>query len=496
MGVMQFLVPRRDRIGAEVTQRAYFSGMDEVPWLTRIQWSDQGLTVERVERDSGNFYLPYGVPGHGELMLSTACLRDRAVPYHLDVEIARGTLNRLRNQLHAMLTGGLTPSSGTLAAVQESIGHLSQAVTTQNQPETASLHAIKATQAALRGIDQLSSSYVTHTLGTRRSSGGKLGTLWGINLGTTLPGNTLTAQLGSTFNTIQIPLSWRDIESQEGQRDFSRCDAQIEWARSHGFKVCGGPLLAMDRGSLPDWMYLFGQEDIDSFRACVAEHLQAVVARYRGKVNLWICGAGLNLENELGHTEEERLHLAVLTIDAIRKQDPRAPIVLSIDQPWGAFLNRAEYELSPLHFADALVRADLGLAGLGLEMNIGYYPGGSEPRDPLEFGRQMDRYSMLGLPLLASLTVPSNATPDSRALRKCQTIPFAANGTLTPDAQRKWGEQILPMLLAKQAVQGLLWNQLRDSQPHAYPRGGLFDDREQAKPIVEVLKALRHDNLM
>ena len=35
--------------------------------------------------------------------------------------------------------------------------------------------------------------------------------------------------------------------------------------------------------------------------------------------------------------------------------------------------------------------------------------------------------------------------------------------------------------LAKPMVQGVIWNQLRDSDPHDFPHGGLFDDRRHAE---------------
>jgi hypothetical protein len=41
----------------------------------------------------------------------------------------------------------------------------------------------------------------------------------------------------------------------------------------------------------------------------------------------------------------------------------------------------------------------------------------------------------------------------------------------------------------------LLWNQLLDSQPHALPHGGLFDEKDQPKPILELLQKLRRENL-
>ena len=121
-------------------------------------------------------------------------------------------------------------------------------------------------------------------------------------------------------------------------------------------------------------MYLWGEEDEDNFRSCVAEHIQAVVSRYRGKVQLWQCAARLNIKNDFDHGEEERLRLAVLAIESIRRVDPRTPVVITIDQPWGGLHESQGVRALTVHFADALVRAEMGLAGIGLEINFGYMP--------------------------------------------------------------------------------------------------------------------------
>ena len=81
--------------------------------------------------------------------------------------------------------------------------------------------------------------------------------------------------------------------------------------------------------------------------------------------------------------------------------------MISFDQPWAEYLAKEDFDLSPLHFADALVRADLGVAGVAMEMNLGYWPGGTQPRDLLAISRHLDRWSLLGIPLLAYLTLPS-----------------------------------------------------------------------------------------
>ncbi len=491
MGLLHFLVPRRDRVGANAAQRAYFAGMDAVPWTSRIRWNDEGLVLERDTFESGNFYVPYVVAGRGELMLSTASLMERPRPYHLHVELARGTLNRLRNQI-----AYAPPPAGSALArhLEAARDALSRAVTHRTNIDEAARLAEVSIAESLAAIDLLAAAQAEQWIAARRTGGVRLSTLLGVNLGDWKPAGPVANLLSSAFNTVQIPLTWRDLEACEGHRDFSAADAQIDAARLNGFKICGGPLLTLDKQSLPDWTYLFGEDDIDTFRACVAEHIQAVVSHFRGRVHLWVCSSGLNIESKFIPSEEERLRLAVLTIDSIRRQDPRSPIVLSIDQPWGAFMNRHECDLSPLHFADALVRAELGLAGLGLELNVGYMPDASEPRDALEFGHEMDRYASLGLPLLLSLTAPSADTVDAKATRRCEVTRYASQA-VSPESQRQWAEQILPTLLARQPVQGILWNQLFDSRPHAFPHGGVIDDHDRPKPLLNYLEQLRRTHL-
>ena len=43
------------------------------------------------------------------------------------------------------------------------------------------------------------------------------------------------------------------------------------------------------------------------------------------------------------------------------------------------------------------------------------------------------------------------------------------------------------MLLAKQPVQGIIWNQLLDSQPHAYPTAACSTPQDRPKPILGLL---------
>jgi hypothetical protein len=51
------------------------------------------------------------------------------------------------------------------------------------------------------------------------------------------------------------------------------------------------------------------------------------------------------------------------------------------------------------------------------------------------------------------------------------------------------------LALAKPGVQGVVWNQICDSQPHRFPHGGLFDAAGRVKPALAALAALRQTYL-
>jgi hypothetical protein len=126
-----------------------------------------------------------------------------------------------------------------------------------------------------------------------------------------------------------------------------------------------------------------------------------------------------------------------------------------------------------------------------LELNVGFHPGGTLPRDPVDISRQLDYWSLLGLPLHVSLCVPSSPHDDPLARRRVRLAPES----WSLKAQQSWVAQVVPLLLAKPYVQGVIWNQLRDCEPHEFPHGGLFDLRRQPKPALRTLTSIRQAHL-
>jgi hypothetical protein len=189
--------------------------------------------------------------------------------------------------------------------------------------------------------------------------------------------------------------------------------------------------------------------------------------------------------------EESRLQLAAKAITTMRQLDPTTPLVVSFDQPWAEYLVEQDHDLAPWHYADALVRADLGISGFGLEINAGYWPRGSAHRPAFEYGRLIDQWSQLGLPLMVLLTAADAETEDPKALKAIRAELIQSAEDEKQDSQVAWASLVAPLLLARPSVQVLLWNQLCDSEPHDFPRSGLFDAKNKAKPTLALLRELR-----
>ncbi len=402
-------------------------------------------------------------------------------------------VNNLRNQIAQWEMMGLVVPNSLRGKVLEATSDFARAATTQEDVPAAANWAEHSLVTSFIAMRQLTSEYVEQAIAIRRTQQRQFASWFGVHLGGQLPKANVARQLVNTFNMVSLPLTWRKIEVVEGRRDWTDADAQVDWAHSVGLRICAGPLLELDDRGVPDWTYLW-EGDFDSLLSFMLDHVRAVVERYRGKVHLWQVAARMTHGHALGLSEEARLQLAAKAITTVRQLDPATPIVVSFDQPWAEYLANEQLDLAPMHFADALVRADLGLSGLGLEINVGYQPGGSLQRGPLAISRLVDNWSLLELPLLIALTFPSSAGEDRHANGKVEVL-SSGQDEVTPQSQRDWIKEHVPLLLAKNAVQIVLWNQLSDAAPHHYPHSGVFDAADKPKPALEALRKIRQQYL-
>src|SRR5262249_23241357 len=128
MGQLRFLVPNRERVSPTAIESAHCTGRDHLPFIGHAATSANGeLVVEREDSESGTFNILWPLAERGNLLLTTATLLERPDPYHLPVELARGTLNRLRNLLADWEASSLAVPDQVRADLAESLAAFVQA---------------------------------------------------------------------------------------------------------------------------------------------------------------------------------------------------------------------------------------------------------------------------------------------------------------------------------------------------------------------------------
>lgn len=476
MGVIRFETPHPEQLPPSAAEVAYFVGRDEIPSRSRLERRNSELRLTRHETESGNLIVPWTVPHYGQVALQTGTLIERDRPYLLNLELARGTINRIRQHAAQWSGAGMVLPDDFQTTLRDAIGLLAKSATRQEDRISSTEFADLALTESIRAEALLAQAYAVQSAQARRLQTPRTAPLLGVRLDERVPEGLSADSLADACNSFSIPLSWRSIELERGQRNWAKSDALLGWAQAHGAKICAGPLVSLRADSLPLWI-VNGDTDFDGLLDAMSEHIRAVVERYRGRVHLWHSAEGVNSGDALPLAEDQRLRLAVRALEAVRASDPRGATIVSFGQPWGESLRSQSLQLAPIHFADALSRGDLGMAGIGLEIELGLGADQTLPRGPLEFCRQIDRWSVLNLPLVLLLAVPSE-------------------GTYPPKGQAAWLEEFLPVLLGKQFVQAIYWSRLRDPS-HAQPGAnaalsyGLIDKWEQPKPALGVFARLK-----
>jgi hypothetical protein len=342
---------------------------------------------------------------------------------------------------------------------------------------------------ALDAVESLATAFAAQAVAARQASGELQGVLLGSRLADLPTEPDAIAAFETTFQAAHVPITWREVEPVEGTFQFDAIQRRLDWCESRDLRVFAGPLLRLDAPGVPDWLALW-EGNLESLKELLGRFVERTVARFRDRVAVWQCAARINLGDAFRMGEEDRLRLTVHAVESARRADPQANLALVFDQPWADYMARQEALLGPFDFADALVRASLGLGGLFLELHVGY-AGGIFPRTLLAFSRMIDRWSVLGLPLYISLAFPGAEGADPAAPRGPKLLPADTPEGWTSAAQARWIERLVPLLLAKPAVKGLFYSELRDAEPHELPHSGLIDAGGRAKPALSALARLR-----
>jgi len=178
--------------------------------------------------------------------------------------------------------------------------------------------------------------------------------------------------------------------------------------------VTAGPVIDFSSAQMPDWLWLY-ERDLRSLDKFMSNYLGNALRRYRKRVRRWLLTSASNSAAVLSLGEEELLWLTIKLVQVARQIDPGLELSVGLSQPWGEYMAVEERTHSPFIFADTLIRSELNLSALDVELLMGIASRGSYCRDLLDTSRMLDLYALLGVPLRVTLGLPSSSVPDPHA---------------------------------------------------------------------------------
>lgn len=495
MGSLRFSLPESNRVIVDRPELIYLAGHDGIPLKTSREREGNLLTLEREENDSGKLYAPIRRSCGRVVLLPTGTVVPREQPYRLLLELARGAIDRLRNQHDLWIRCGFEFSPAVTAEIHDVAQSFCQAAVIQDRPQECDEKAGEALRESLQAIDRLEAEYAEQVLALRRQQTEPTTTLYGTRLPDLASVSPATASLDDealnlhpdAFDTVYLEVNWSRYEQTPDQIDLAPLINRVRRFRDQGYRVAVGPIIRVDEQLLPK--FIMDATDFEFVRARFSKFSEKVTRAIGNDVDLLDVFGGLNSKVDLELPIDYRLRLAIDAIEAAQRANPEAPLLIGFDQPWCEGSDR-ELCLSPLQCADAIVRANLEVAGFLLEVNWGITPSGTTPRDVLQLHTMLDLWSQFELPLILSLAIPSccDADPAARFPDDCVGHCDAATAAQQQSIELR---TLVKFLLAKPIVQGIIWNQLHDGTRHRFRHCGLLQADGTPKPAFHTWRELR-----
>ena len=501
MGQFQFHITKdlRETVPDHVWNSAHFCGPHGTPWQSQTEYNDESLTIRTKIPASGKIQILWPIDGLGTRLLSTCSLSSSDTKqFHLPIELARGSCHRARTLSSAWELSGAPKNQKSRQDLDEGTGYFLEALKNLPNQEIATQYANQAIARLEQSLDHIAQDYASASISQRKLRDPKLSTLLAASI---LTGHRHNAFLNhpemqliytETFNTAAMRINWRDIEPEQGVFDLSPARNMIDQFQSMGLRTIVGPLIDFEKELLPTWMTTVAG-DFESLQQVALNYVEQTISKLKGSVQLWNCISGMNTGGPIQMDDEQIMRLSLAVLQTVRKTDPETPAVISFDQPFGEYLRHPSGGVPGLKVAETLARCGLGMAGIGLDIKMNYGDSGSMQRSAMDFSQNLDRWGNLGLPLLVQIAAPADSLEDPLAILSHSSD--SDPNEMPCNHQEKILEPLLPILLAKPYIHGIVWNGWSDEADHLLPNSGLLDANQQPRPLQKYLAKLRSDHL-
>ena len=477
----------------------YLVSQEGQPIRARFQYAPETglLFCDRRSQGLAALSLEWPVRGGSCVMLRTALLPDREAPYLLTMELARGRIADLwrKRDEWGYIYGG--PSDAVAKGLADAKLLLAQAETVQDLSLAAGDLAEEAIARSFALGEQLALEDAAHGIGLRRRKGQLARVDFGCHLEPTDHHERMRQRFAAAFNYATVPLVWRMIEPREHEYDWKWHDDWIQWLEAKGIAIKGGSLVRFTQDHLPDWIWIW-ENDFETVRDLVFDHIEQCVRRYRGRVDCWDAATGLHVENAMAFSLDRLIEVTRICCHAVKRTDPAAMVALDIVQPWGEYYAVNQRSIWPYHYAEMCLNAGAVFDVIGLQVLLGCGANGHRSRDLLDLSDLLDRFGGLGKPVhLTAVGVPSACTPDPGASLAGAAHAAGSGGVWhklwDETVQSEWANDFYRIAISKPYVQAISWRDFSDQQAHEVPHGGLLRKDMHPKIAYQRLMALKQE---
>jgi len=468
---------------------AYVFGQDGIPVRADIAATDSQITCIKHAAGACGLALLWETESAGKYLLNTTRLPDRKAPYILNLELLRALMLRI---IQKREDWGLFdyPEAGDLNALFEQARRDFVAALQADTPGEMSRLADEALDKAVTLGERIALFHADIFL-TRRAAAAGAKTNVGCMVDLLSLEDRFTERLRSTFDFISIPMPWKQTEPREREYEYGQIDAWVQWATQARKPISAGPLVSFDPTDLPEWLYIW-ENDYESLRDLIYEHVQHVVTRYKNKVHMWKVVSGIHAHNSFNLNFEQLMELTRMTCLLVKKLAPRSKVLIELVMPWGEYYARNQRTIPPLLYADMAVQSGVKFDAFGLRMCMGVPVDGLYVRDLLQISALLDEFVGFSKPLhITACQVPSDITADAWDAWGGQNPPDqggAWHGQWSQRLQAEWLQAFCRIGVSKPFVETLCWRDLADYEGHYIPHGGLCRNDMEPKLAFKELR--------
>ena len=290
--------------------------------------------------------------------------------------------------------------------------------------------------------------------------------------------------LAKVADFITVPMPWSAIEPAEGKYQFAATDRWIEWAVRKGkLPVVAGPVLDFAPGNLPEWLFIW-ENDHETLRELVYEHMRQVVTRYRRTVQWWTVASSLGVEGALSLRFEQIADLLRVASMVTRKLQPNGKVQVEIVDPFALYAARSPRMVPPLLLGELVTQSGMHIDAIGLRIDLTQPGPAGAVRDGMAFSEMLDRYATLDRPISVSFAACPSVPAADQAERGSWDGPWSAA------VQADWLRRAFSIAAAKPYVHSVCWGLVQDT-PGLGTGAGLVEAQGDARPALRATEELR-----